>query len=115
MYYINVSINFKYIIIMNILIILCTILTSLYGLYINLMFPKLDFVNDIEIVKRSASSMISIFSIMGYIAINIGIYYILKIQEFNNFLIILIFITTGINLILLKLLKIKGITMFNKI
>lgn len=112
---IKLNFNFKYIIIMNILIILCTILTSLYGLYINLMFPKLDFVNDIEIVKRSASSMISIFSIMGYIAINIGIYYILKIQEFNNFLIILIFITTGINLILLKLLKIKGITMFNKI
>lgn len=112
---IKLKFTLKYTFIMSIMIILCSIFISLYGLYINLMYPKLDFINDIEIVKRSLSTMITIFSAMAYIGIAIGLYYILKINNFNNFLIIVTFIIGIVDFILLKLIKTKGIVMFKRI
>ena len=112
---IKLKFNLKNIIIMSMMIILCTIFTSLYGLYINLMYPKLDFINDIEIVKRSLSTMLTILSSMAYMGVAVGMYYILKIDDFNNFLIIITFIIGDLDLILLKLIKTKGIEMFKRI
>lgn len=112
---IKLKFNLKYIFIMSMMIILCSIFTSLYGLYINLMYPKLDFINDIEIVKRSLSTMLTILSSMAYMGVAVGMYYILKIDDFNNFLIIITFIIGVLDLILLKLIKTKGIEMFKRI
>lgn len=113
---ISLKLNFdiKYTITMFMLINICAIFTALYGLFINLIFPKLDYISETEVVKRSASCMVSTFSSMIYIGIFIAIYYFLKL-DFNTILVIGIFITGLIDFILWKLIKSKGVKLFREL
>jgi ABC-2 type transport system permease protein len=110
-----ISIKLKFDIIYTItmigLIIACTLFTSLYGLFINLIYPKTDYISETEVVKRSASTMISIFSSIGYLGLYAVAYYFLKL-EFNILLILGTIITLIIDLVLWKFIKTKGVKLF---
>lgn len=54
-----------YIIILLLLSIIVVVLTGVIGLLVNLKYPKLNATNDTEVVKQSASSMISVFTGMA--------------------------------------------------
>lgn len=68
-------IKFKPSIIYSIIIILLAltsiILTGIIGLLVNLKYPKLNASNDTEVVKQSASSMISVFTGMAIAIVSI--------------------------------------------
>ena len=50
-------------------------LSSILGLVINLKYPKMNALNDTEVVKQSMSSMVAVFINMGIIIISvIGIF-----------------------------------------
>ena len=61
-----------------VLAIICILFFSMFGLIINLNFPVFDWVNEVQIVKQSVSSFISIFAglatiiIPGYLFIRTG-------------------------------------------
>ncbi|GAA0705674.1 ABC transporter permease [Paraclostridium ghonii] len=110
----KLNFDFEYIITMIILIFECSILTSLYGLYINLLYPKLDYISETEVVKRSMSSMICAFSGILYIVLYAAIYYFVEIK-FISVLILGIIITGMIDIVLWKLINTKGIKMFKEL
>lgn len=113
---ISIKLKFSifYIIIMSILIIVSSFFIALYGLFINLLYPKLDYINEVEVVKRGLSSTISIFSSLAYLGIYGAIYYFLKL-DFNVLLILAITITLAMDLILWKIIKTKGVNLFRNL
>jgi ABC-2 type transport system permease protein len=46
------------------------VLTSLFGAMLNLLFPKLNFSNEIEVIKQSIASLFAVFGGFLIIAIN---------------------------------------------
>ena len=53
------------IVLMTVMSLLYVLFTALLGLLVNLRFPKLDFLNEIAVIKRSASVNITVFAGMG--------------------------------------------------
>lgn len=113
---ISIKLKFSifYIITMSILIIVSSFFIALYGLFINLLYPKLDYINEVEVVKRGLSSTISIFSSLVYLGIYGAIYYFLKL-DFNVLLILATTITLAMDLILWKIIKTKGVNLFRNL
>lgn len=111
---IKLKFSILYIIIMSILIIVSSFFIALYGLFINLLYPKLDYINEVEVVKRGLSSIISIFSSLAYLGIYGAIYYFLKL-DFNVLLILATTITLAMDLVLWKIIKTKGVNLFRNL
>ena len=104
-------------IITTIIIGLVTILLSgLIGLIVNLKYPKMNALNDTEVVKQSMSSMISVFTGMGIFILSIiGIVFTYEKIKIEILVIIHIVILLLISLILYNLLMKKGIKDYQKI
>ena len=96
-------------------IVLISIFSAILGLFINLLYPKLEFTSDVQVVKQSASVIINMISSLLYVAILCGIGYVLKISNFEVFLFISNIITFISILGLYNLLKYKGIELFKKL
>lgn len=58
--------------------LLYAVLMSYFGLYINLLFPRMDWSNEVQVVKQSMSTVISIFGGMAF-----GVIPILAISYFK--------------------------------
>lgn len=71
--------SITYIIILLLLSIITIVLSAIIGLLVNLKYPKLNASSDTEVVKQSASSMISVF-----IGITIAIISLLGINYFSG-------------------------------
>lgn len=71
--------SITYIIILLLLSIITIVLSAIIGLLVNLKYPKLNASSDTEVVKQSASSMISVF-----IGITIAIISLLGINYFSD-------------------------------
>lgn len=82
-------------------------LTAIYGLLVNLKYPKLDASSDTEVVKQSASSMISVLSGMIFaIACVMLSFKLIEIMKMNLAIItmmaIILLVTIGLSLVLIK-------------
>lgn len=96
-------------------IILISIFSSTLGIFINLLYPKMDFTNDVAVVKRGASVIISMISNILFIGIICGIGYISKISNIKTFLIFGDIITIISAFIIYILLKNKGSEIFRSL
>lgn len=67
-----------------------TILSSLVNGLINLVFPKFQFQNEVEVVKQSMGAFLGVFSGFGIMVVLGGL---LSIFQLNNFMTALIFLT----------------------
>jgi ABC-2 type transport system permease protein len=98
---------------------LLAILVSVGGLLINLYFPKLDWTSEVQVVKQSLSSMISI--LMGgilvavMIFITIGINKVFAITNVNLYLGAIALLLVLLILLVYTILKTKGEKLFNKL
>jgi len=98
---------------------LLAILVSVGGLLINLYFPKLDWTSEVQVVKQSLSSMISI--LMGgvlvavMIFITIGINKVFAITNVNLYLGAIALLLFLLILLVYTLLKTKGEKLFNRL
>jgi ABC-2 type transport system permease protein len=63
-------------------IVLISIFSATLGLFINLLYPKLEFTSDVQVVKQGASVIINMISSLLYVAIFVGIGYIFDITNF---------------------------------
>lgn len=98
---------------------LLTILISMGGLLINLYFPKLDWTSEVQVVKQSLSSMISI--LMGGVLVAAMIFMTIEINKFfaitniNLYLGAIALLLVLLILLVYTLLKTKGEKLFNKL
>lgn len=98
---------------------LLAILVSVGGLLINLYFPKLDWTSEVQVVKQSLSSMISI--LMGgvlvavTIFVTIGINKVFAITNINLYLGVIALLLFLLILLVYALLKTKGEKLFNRL
>lgn len=108
--------SFKYLLIYIPFIMLLIVLISSIGLYLNLLYPKMEWDQDIVPIKQSMSVLV-VMSI-GFILpiIFLGIYLILEpFINVNIIIIIFDFILIILNLIVYKLLNTNGIKLFKLI
>lgn len=92
-------------------ILLCIIFTvfeALFGLLVNLKFPKLDASNDTIIVKQSLSSMLGIFVPMALVFIPLILIKILDISNINLFVWCYLGIYAFLDIILWFVIKTYG-------
>ena len=114
---IGIKLNFRLntIILVMTSIVLLAIFSATLGLFINLLYPKLEFTSDVQVVKQGASVIINMISNLLYVTILCGIGYILKLSNFELFLIISNIITFIGILALYNLLKYKGVELFKNL
>ena len=112
---IKLSFELKTIILVMIFIVLISIFSAVLGLFINLLYPKLEFTSDVQVVKQGASVIINMISSLLYVAIFVGIGYIFKITNFEVFLVISNIITFISILGMYNILKCKGVELFKLI
>ncbi len=96
---------------------LANIISAILGLYLNLLFPKMEWDNEEEVVKRSLSSGLSIFVGPLVVIIPFIVYFTLlnNLLNFAIFALILAAIFLLLIGLLLKLLFSKGALLFRKI
>ncbi|MFV0380248.1 MAG: hypothetical protein ACK5KQ_05410 [Anaerorhabdus sp.] len=90
-----------------ILIFLNGIFVGYLNLFINLLFPKLNFNREIEVIKQSMSSFVSIFVGFAFAAINFLVAF-----KTNEPILILFALYTSFLIIILLLLKYIGVKKF---
>ncbi len=92
-----VFINFNFTILNILLILIASILLPLLsetiGIIVNLKYPRMDAKNDTEVVKQSASSMISVFIGMTLVGVTIFLLVTALEDGFSNNIIMLMFMT----------------------
>lgn len=110
--YTRLSFDVKSTVLVIIAIILLAIFGATLGILINLLYPKLDFINDVAVVKRGASILLTMIGNMLYVVALCGISHVLKIDDINRFLILGNVITVIAVFILYRILKVKGVKMF---
>ena len=102
--------------ILMILATIASLVSSKFGLIVNLMFPKMDAINDVVIVKRSLSVMICVLLPMAVIFGITGIYSLISNAiSFNTFIIIAIVLLFLMNLVERILLNTWGTKRFKEI
>lgn len=98
---------------------LLAILVSVGGLLINLYFPKLDWTSEVQVVKQSLSSMISILMGGVLVAVTIfvtmGINKVFAITNVNLYLGVIALLLFLLILLVYTLLKTKGEKLFNRL
>ena len=101
-----VFIKFRFDIVSVLLILIASILlplvAELIGILVNLKYPKIDAVNDTEVVKQSMSSLIATFTGMGLVGVTIILLFMMLDANIANYLIMLIFLS-GYGIICLAL------------
>lgn len=96
------KVKFVYVIYIMLATFIVPILSSLFGLFVNLKYPKLKWNNETEVIKQSTSTMICTFT--GMIIVFISIFLILKFIKNVHFLIISELVIFSFMIIILCLL-----------
>lgn len=93
--------------------VLYAFLISMIGIIVNLHLPKLEWKSHVEIVKQSASSMISMLAGAISVVIPIFLYISLKPENFNVFSVLVVLGLLITNIILWIIIKTKGVKILN--
>ena len=91
------------VLLLYVLVLAQGLLVSFGGMVFNLLFPRLDFETEQQVVKQSASVMISLFSFMAVFMVPPIVYFILMFKNINIDINIMILIHTAFSLIVSSL------------
>ena len=78
LFMVSFSLGTVTVLMMILALITTSLLTSAFGSFINLHFPKFEFMNDTEVVKQSVGALIAIFGAFGFMVIDGVIFYFLN-------------------------------------
>lgn len=107
------KISFVNMLLVMLSVVAFALLVSIYGLTINLRFPNLSWTNETVVVKQSASSTITTFSLFGLDIILFVLFILTK--NFRIGILIFIGLVLILDIILIKTLKGKGTVRFNRL
>lgn len=112
-YKVNIISYFALLILPLLLLSVC----SLFGLLINLKYPKLEFTNETEVVKQSLSVMISVFSNMALVGALVVLYALALVHVMTVYVYFLIImaILVALNVLLYYLILNKGQKMYKNL
>lgn len=115
--FIRFSFNMWEIIMIIVGSLLLPLIVEMFGIIINLKYPKMNAENDTEVVKQSTSTMIATFTGMSVSGISIFIIVCLARIGLSNEIILFIFnnIYTILFMVLFIYLKKKSVKLFNEI
>jgi len=92
-----------------------SLMTSALGSFVNLHFPKFEYMNDTEVVKQSVGAMIGVLGGMGFIVINgFGYYFLDKIISWQLALILISVLNFGIFAFFFTLVESQSNKLFAK-
>lgn len=115
-FFIVFKVNIIYILLIFSMSISSITLSSILGLVINLKYPKMNALNDTEVVKQSMSSMVAVFINMGIIIISvIGIFALYDKLNIYLLLGIHVLIIILVTIVLYYILMNKGIKEYRSI
>lgn len=115
-FYFTIGLTLAELLVLLIIVTISSFVSAQFGLLVNLKFPKMDAINDIAIVKRSASVMIAVFAPMAAIFGGSAIYSALSgIISFNTFMLIVTILLFTLNFVEYYLLNTWGIKRFKEI
>ncbi|MGL6108221.1 putative ABC transporter permease subunit [Romboutsia sp.] len=114
---IGIKLNFgiQTILLFTISIIILGFFSPALGLFINLLYPKLEFTSDVSVVKQSASVLLTMIASIVSIAIVCAVLYFVGIRSINLFLIFANVIFLILGTILWKTIKTKGVILFRNL
>ena len=116
MFSIRFKISLFYVIMFILLSLVSILLSSSIGLLANLKYPKMEFSSDVEVVKQSISSMISVFSgMIMFIVSTLGIVHFSKYLSFNVLIVIHTLLIGIISFVLYYILVNKGVIEYKNI
>lgn len=93
-----------------------TVLTALWGVFINLHFPKFDWISETAAIKQSASTMIAMFSGMGFVMVPVLLYpFALSFIPLSLYLLIWTVLFAGLSAWLYRYLATKGAVLFARL
>lgn len=116
-FYFSLSYTVPMIIITLIATTSIAVFTSVFGLTVNLIFPKLDFTSDVQVVKQSMSTMISTFGSIILPAV-FTIIYVSKLSEIFSFEIYALLVSAVLIIVTaccIMFLNTKGKKIFQKL
>ncbi|MDO9628369.1 MAG: hypothetical protein Q7I99_00590 [Acholeplasmataceae bacterium] len=97
------------------LVVVFGVFISTFDAVINLIMPKFDFINEVEVIKQSAGVMLSVFGGFGLIAVNGILYYLLNPHINLTLIIILLAVFNGVLAIpCIYFVKTKSSILFDK-
>lgn len=93
-----------------------TVLTALLGVFINLHFPKFDWISETAAIKQSASTMIAMFSGMGIVMVPVLLYVLaLSFVPLSLYLLAWTVLFAGLSVGLYHYLTTKGPVLFARL
>ena len=113
-FFINYKVNLIYIIYILLFSILTPLFSAIFGLFINLKYPKLKWNNETEVVKQSTSTMICTFTGMGLFFLSLFMT-ITFIKNINIVILIQIIILIIVDIVLWLLLSKFGVKEYRKL
>lgn len=115
--FINFNFNIWEILMIMIGSLLLPLIAEMFGILINLKYPKMNAENDTEVVKQSTSTMIATFGGMGIAGFSMFIIiYLVKIGLSNEIILLIVnTIYTIVFIILFIYMKKKSVKLFNDI
>ncbi|UOO37643.1 hypothetical protein IZU99_10435 [Oscillospiraceae bacterium CM] len=80
---VTLGVNFLEFLLLLALPLLMTLLTALFGVVMNLQFPKFDWINELQPIKQGLSVLITMFGAMAFIAALIVLYVVVLAGVFT--------------------------------
>ncbi|MCC0718503.1 putative ABC transporter permease subunit [Clostridioides sp. ZZV14-6105] len=114
---VSIKLNFEiqFVMVASCLIVTMSLFVALMGLLSNLIYPNLDWKNEVAVVKRSASMIVTILASLIYIVVLGGTYMLLKVSFLNMYLILASVLTLILDFMLWRIISIKGVKIFKNL
>ncbi|MCC0702152.1 ABC transporter permease [Clostridioides sp. ES-S-0049-02] len=114
---VSIKLNFEiqFVMVASCLIVTMSMFVALMGLLSNLLYPNLDWKNEVAVVKRSASMIVTILVSLIYIVILGGTYMLLKVSFLNIYLILASVLTLILDFMLWRIISTKGVKIFKNL
>ena len=112
---IRLDFEIQFIIVSICLIVSFSMFVALMGLLSNLLYPNLDWKNEVAVVKRSASMIVTMLVSLAYVIILGGIYVLLGISFLNVYIILASILTLILDFMIWRIISTKGVKIFKNL
>ncbi|UUV12993.1 putative ABC transporter permease subunit [Clostridioides difficile] len=112
---IRLDFEIQFIIVSICLIVSFSMFVALMGLLSNLLYPNLDWKNEVAVVKRSASMIVTMLVSLAYVIILGGIYVLLGISFLNIYIILASILTLILDFMIWRIISTKGVRIFKNL
>lgn len=112
---IKLDFEVQFIIVSICLLTTFSMFVALMGLLTNLLYPNLDWKNEVAVVKRSASMIVTMLASLIYVVILGGIYILMGISFLNMYIVLASVLTLILDFMIWRIISTKGVKIFKSL